>query len=81
MHAMIHSVLALATKARVTSLALPLLGAGQAKWPTQLAARAHVTAVLAAAATNLIGSTLKVRVPGLQYQIYYAVASPKSRSM
>ncbi|KAL3136737.1 hypothetical protein ABBQ38_005454 [Trebouxia sp. C0009 RCD-2024] len=59
MQCTIHSVLATATKALVTSLAMPLLGGGLAKWPTQLAARAQVKAVFAAAATNLIGTSLK----------------------
>ncbi|KAL3158168.1 hypothetical protein ABBQ32_011758 [Trebouxia sp. C0010 RCD-2024] len=59
MQCTIHSVLAVATQAGVTSLALPLLGCGLAKWPTELAARAHVQAVFAAAATNLIGTALK----------------------
>lgn len=65
MQCTIHSVLAVATQAGVTSLALPLLGCGLAKWPTELAARAHVQAVFAAAATNLIGTALKVGAPEL----------------
>ena len=60
MRRMVWSVLDVAAQARVTSVALPLLGAGIAGWPIAVAAKAHIEEVLEMAEQDLAGSSLKV---------------------
>ena len=60
MQSMIQAVLDLAALLQVTSLAMPLLGAGHAQWPVNLTAKAHISKVLEAAHSKPEGSPLKV---------------------
>lgn len=64
MQRMIGSVLAVAEKAGVTSLAMPLLGCGLAAWPIPLAAKAIIQEVLNMAETGSVITTVKVRIYG-----------------
>lgn len=61
MQSMVQAVLDVAAQAGVTTLAMPLLGAGLAQWPVVPTAKAHVAKVLAAAYCRPGGTRLKVR--------------------
>ena len=60
MQSMVQAILTVAADAKVDSIALPLLGCGQAGWPIALAAKAQIAELVEAALTGSAGSTLKV---------------------
>lgn len=65
MQRMIRSVLDVAKKAGVTSVALPLLGCGVAGWQIPLVAKATIKEVLNMAKNGSITGTVKVSVFGM----------------
>lgn len=65
MQRMICSVLDVARKAGVTSLAMPLLGCGVAGWRIPLVAKAAIKEVLNMAKDGSITGTVKVSVFGM----------------
>lgn len=60
MQSVVQAVLSAAAKAGITTLAMPLLGAGLARWP-MLVAKAQVAEVLQAAHHRSGGTRLQVR--------------------
>ena len=62
MRSMVEAVLDVAAQAGVTTLAMPLLGAGLAQWPVLAAAKAHVAEVLETAYYKPEGTRLEVSV-------------------
>ena len=73
MQRMIRSVLATAIRAGVTSLAMPLLGCGVARWLMPLVAKATIQEVLKLAEDTSVTTTVKVSVLELHHQILHAV--------
>lgn len=71
MKRLICSVLDIAGKARLTSIAMPLLGCGVAGWLIPLVAKATIKQLLAE--SNVITSTLKVGVFELQHQVDHSI--------
>lgn len=67
MQRLICSVLDIAEKARLTSLALPLLGCGAAGWLMPLVAKATIKLLLTE--NSMVTSTVKVGVFELQHQL------------
>ena len=67
MQSMFQAVLSAAAKAGITTLAMPLLGAGLARWPMLVAAKAQVAEVLQAAHHRSGGTRLQVRSASLPH--------------
>ncbi len=58
----VQAVLQAVKVAKVESVAVPLLGAGAAGWPTALAAKALVGQVVEMISSTVVGRTLKVSI-------------------
>lgn len=79
----VQNVLAQAARNGMQSIAMPLIGNGNAGWPTALAAQAHLQGLLQFVATDKDSSVLKVPLTWLllRWQYKHAMLCSKTKDL